>query len=420
MDLVTNGLLQSTQLAATGSLQKALNLLEPQRRRQLAVIRQLSKARANEARLLIKKCWREVFDLLGQVNNQAEASPKLKDQIVSYGEVISARLTTAALEQIGLPAVYVDARRCIVTNESHGDAKPLIEITRRLTRNLILPLLRAGKIPVLGGFIGSTRRRLTTTLGRGSSDYTATLISASLGARETQIWTDVNGVLTADPHVIRNAHSVPILSFDEAIELSRFGAKVLHPKTIQPVSEKNVPLRVFNSRAPQFPGTLICKPLDSRQRTIKALAHKKGMTVIRVTSRAATKDFSHEIGRLFRRHRVTANLLTSSPSFVSVAFEQIRALPALVRDLNELGSVIVRERRAIICCVGDGSIRGTRRAMDTLTAADPDVRWQRASNVSWVADVPQEQVASVIMALHQQIFDDVRTGSQPHCVTSRF
>jgi len=414
MDSMTDSLLLSAQMSAAGAMEKAIQLLEEQRRRHLAITQDLTRRQAGNIRSFIQGRWRELVRLLKLVNEEGTANARLKDEIVSYGEVLSARLLTAMLQRESLPAVYLDARRCIVTNRDHGKAKPLFETTWRKTRAEIIPLLKSGKIPVLGGFIASTKGGVTTTLGRGSSDYTATLISAALGARETQIWTDVDGILTADPNLIETARSVPILSFAEAAELSRFGAKVLHPKTIQPASETNVPLRVFNSRAPEFPGTLICEPLAHQRRRIKALACKTGLTMIQITTKPAfiTSGFNHLFDRIFHEHHATADIVVTSEITVSLACEQTNGLPAIVQNLKQFGSVTVAKDRAIICCVGEGWLKGAHRAMRILTAVDPGVAWYRASAVSLIADIPQERAGSIIVELHQRIFDDEPDGEK--------
>jgi len=408
MNGMTDALLLSAQMSAAGAMTEAIQLLDEQFQRHLVVTQNLPKTQAGNLQAFIQNRRRELLQLLKLVNETGTATAELKDAIVSCGEVLSAQLLSAMLRKQGLPAVYVDAGHCIVTNQDHGEAKPLFETTRRRTRGEIIPLLKSGKIPVLGGFIASTKKGVTTTLGRGSSDYTATLISAALHARETQIWTDVNGVLTADPGLIETARSVPILSFAEAAELSRFGAKVLHPKTIQPASETNVPVRVFNSQEPEFPGTLICEPLDHQRREIKALAHKTGITMIRISSKPAftTDHFSCVIDRVFQQHRATANVVATSETVVSFACEQTNALPAIVQSLKQLGSVSVTKHRAIICCVGKGWLKASARAMNTLTAVDRSVTWQRASDISLIADVPQERARALLIELHQRIFDN--------------
>src|SRR5207237_9906353 len=209
--------------------------------------------------------------------------PPRQDEIGAYGEQLSAQLLAAVLRENHLAARYVDARRCLKTDDNYGSAAPLPE-TAEAARVELMPLLESSRIPVLGGFIGSTGKGVTTTLGRGGSDYSAAIIGAALDGREIQIWTDVSGVLTADPRVVTAARTIPVLSYQEAAELAYFGAKVLHPKTIQPAVDEAIPVRVCNSRAPENAGTLLVSESEATPQTIKEIAHKDGITTVQVTS----------------------------------------------------------------------------------------------------------------------------------------
>ena len=223
MSGMTDALLASARSAAQGELNKAIALLETQITRHLAVAESLLPATQTLAFSSIKSSQQEIEAILYQLDDVRSLSPRLQDQIVSYGEQLSAKLMTLILAKHEQQAVYVDARHCILTNEEHGAAEPLLEESRELTRAALLPLLETQSIPVLGGFFAISTSGATTTLGRGSSDYTATLVGSALHARETQIWTDVDGVLSADPHLIKTTQLIPWLSYDEAAELARFG-----------------------------------------------------------------------------------------------------------------------------------------------------------------------------------------------------
>jgi len=201
-----------------------------------------------------------------------------QDAIAAYGETLCARLFTMVLEHHGIPASYVDARRCIVTDGLHGNANPLVNEVGLRTRAEVDPLVKMKRVPVLGGFIGATSTGVTTTLGRGSSDYSATLIGAALQAEEIEIWTDVDGVQTADPNLVPGTRTVPIISYDEAAQLAVLGARVMHPKMIEPVLERRIPIRVRNSRAPEQEGTRICSASESRVGVVKAIAHRMNGT----------------------------------------------------------------------------------------------------------------------------------------------
>jgi len=264
------------------------------------------------------------------------------------------------LNQHGVTARQVDARCCVITNDEHTCAAPLLDKTFSHTRNELLPLIVAGVVPVLGGFIGATVAGKTTTLGRGGSDYTAALIGAALDAREIQIWSDVTGVLTANPRVVPEAQTIERLSYGEAAELAYFGAKVLHPKTIQPAIENSIPVRICNSRAPQERGTLVGPQTETSPRTVKAIAHKTGVTTVQITSARmlGAYGFLRALFEVFDRHRTVIDVVTTSEVSVSLSLDDDSALPEIVRELEQLGTVRVEKGRAIICVVGEG-LRGT-------------------------------------------------------------
>ena len=249
-------------------------VINKQLQRHVEVAESFDLKSAEECREWIENSRHEIAALL----DASMAEIKKQDAIAAYGETLCARLFTMVLEHHGVPASYVDARRCIVTDDHHGNANPLVnEVTSR-TRAEIDPLLNMKRVPVLSGFIGSTLAGVTTTLGRGSSDYSATLIGAALHADEIQIWTDVDGVQTADPTLVSGTRTVPIISYEEAAQLAVLGARVMHARMIEPVLAEQIPIRVRNSRAPQETGTLICAASESPTGVVKAIAHRMNGT----------------------------------------------------------------------------------------------------------------------------------------------
>ncbi len=413
MSRVTNALLSSLRAAARGELSAAASSVEEHLERHLQVSRGLSAGARDDITSLIQRARREIAELLGEVAAAGAASARQQDLLASYGERLSASLLAAVLGEHGLPAAHVDARRCIVTDGEHGQARPFFAETYRRTRAELEPLLKARRVPVMGGFIGSTLDGVTTTLGRGSSDYTATLVSAALGARETQIWTDVNGVLTADPHLIETARTVPQLSYEEAEELASFGVRVLHPKMIQPAAEQQIPVRIFNSRVPEQVGTLICARTEAAAGTVKVIAHKTGMTTVEVTAPPAfvANGFLRALRRIFDRHGAALDIVASSEVGVSVACEEAGALPFIVQDLREVGSIEVKRDRAIICCVGEGvqgAPPGANELFDTL--ADISFTRHSTSGNNYVLVVDDECVGTVIRRLHYALFEHDARG----------
>jgi aspartate kinase len=332
-----------------------------------------------------------------------------QDAVVSFGEILSSALLVELLNQRGIAAQQVDARRCIITDEEHTSAAPLMDVTFARSKSELLPVIKSGVVPVLGGFIGATTQGVTTTLGRGGSDYTAALLGAALGASEIQIWTDVTGVLTADPRVVPEAQTIERLSYSEAAELAYFGAKVLHPKTIQPAIESSIPVRICNSRAPQESGTLVGPQSEASPRTVKAIAHKTGVTTVQVTSlrMLGAYGFLRALFEVFDRHRTVVDVVTTSEVSVSLSLDDASALPAIVAELERLGTVRVEPGRAILCVVGEG-LRGTPgiagRVFSTISDINVTLISQGASSINFTFAIEEERVKEAVTRLHEEFF----------------
>jgi aspartate kinase len=299
----------------------------------------------------------ELERIAGALGVLREVTPRWLDAIAATGEIVSSRLVAAALSSQGLSASWVDARRVIVTTADHTSAAPLDIETANALSATVDPLLADRKIPVIGGFVGATRHGITTTLGRGGSDYSAAIVGASLGADEIQIWTDVDGMLTADPRVVRDVRVVPHLSFAEASELAYFGAKVLHPATIQPAVSRNIPVRILNSRRPEDPvGTLITRDRPASGRPLTAVASKTGVTVVDITSTRMlmAHGFLRRIFEVFEQHRISVDVVTTSEVSVSVTIDDARRVPEAIEALQEVAEVTREDGMAVLCAVGEG------------------------------------------------------------------
>jgi aspartate kinase len=273
----------------------------------------------------------------------------------------------------------------------------------------LIPLVKSGVVPVLGGFIAATLEGVTTTLGRGGSDYTAALIGAALNVDEIQIWTDVTGVLTADPRVVPNAQTIDRLSYSEAAELAYFGAKVLHPKTIQPAIENSIPVRICNSRRPHERGTLVGPQSETSPRAVKAIAHKTGVTIVQITSARmlGAYGFLRALFEVFERHRTVVDVVTTSEVSVSLSLDEANALPAIVEELQQLGTVAIEKGRAIICVVGEG-LRGTPgiagRVFGTISDINVSLISQGASSINFTFVIGEERVKEAVIRLHNEFF----------------
>lgn len=406
----TDSLITSVHKAIQGDTRGAARSLDSDLERHLEIANELLEPQPRAAFVSIvgdaRSKIRQLHKIIGA---HPVTSPPLQDEIVAYGEQLSSQLLTAVLRQKGLKARYVDARNCVKTDDVYGNAAPRPETTAA-TQTEIRPLLHAAQVPVLGGFIGSTERGVTTTLGRGGSDYTAALVGAALDAREIEIWTDVSGVLTADPRIVPEAQTIRVLSYQEAAELAYFGAKVLHPKTIQPAVDKRIPVRVCNSRAPTEGGTLIVSEPEATPRTIKAIAHKGGITTLQVTSARmlGAYGFLRALFEIFDRHHTAVDVVTTSEVSVSLSIDDASTLPELIPDLEQLGKVEVEENRTIISVVGEG-LRSTpgiaARVFSVINDINVSMISVGASSVNLTFMVDESRAAEAITRLHKVCFE---------------
>lgn len=407
---VTDALLQSVRLASDGDAGAGMAQLDPQLDRHLVIAADLLEGEARRGmEAAVEAARAELADLLRIVRAHPGTRLPLQDEIVAFGERLSSRLTAEVLQAGGITATAVDARECILTTEEHTQGVPLPGPTRARTRSKLRPLIEEGVVPVLGGFIAAAESGATTTLGRGGSDYSAAIFGAALEAREIQIWTDVTGFLTADPRVVRDARPLARLSYAEAAELAFFGAKVLHPKTIQPAVETGIPVRVCNSRQPELPGTLIDAASEPTPGGVKAIAHKPGISLLQVTSTRmlGAYGFLRALFEVFEKHRTGVDIVTTSEVSVSLSVEDTRRLPAIIEDLQALGSVRVSHGNAIICIVGEGieNISGVAaRVFGTIGDINVVLISQGASSINLTFVVKEEHVAEAVTRLHAAFF----------------
>src|SRR5690606_11234047 len=307
------------------------------------------------------------------------------------------------------PVVWADPRALIVTDDNFTAAAPSVEETARSVRETLGPAVAQGRVVVTGGFVAATPQGITTTLGRGGSDYSAALIGAALDAEEIQIWTDVDGMLTADPRVVSDPSLVPYLSFAEAAELAYFGAKVLHPKTIQPAAARNIPVRILNTFRPASPGTLIADGLGGNGNSVTALACKKGITVITITSTGMLMAYGYlrRLFEVFERYRTPVDVVSTSEVSVSVTIDDRTHLDAIVEGLSAFADVTVTYPLALVAVVGDryaGEPEAFARGVRALEGLPLRLVSQAAArrNVTLVLD--EADLASAMTRLHAAFF----------------
>ena len=349
---------------------------------------------------------------LDTIQQRGTGEPAALDAVAATGELLSSRLIAAAMSARGLDAAWVDARDCVMTDDRYTSAAPLGDETNAACQRVLGPVIESGVVPVLGGFIGRAPDGSTTTLGRGGSDYSASLVGAALGADEIQIWTDVDGMLSADPRIVYDAEVVGHLSFSEASELAYFGAKVLHPSTIFPAVSRSIPVRILNSRRPEAKGTLITADPPAGTRPFAALACKRGITVIDITSTRMlmAHGFLVRVFEAFERHETAVDVVTTSEVSVSVTIDDNRRGPDIVAELLEFAEVTVEEQMAILTVVGDRLATNSTlaaRIIGAMTGFPLRMISQAASRRNVTIVLPEASLAPAMMHLHRELFGSV-------------
>jgi aspartate kinase len=345
--------------------------------------------------------FQELSELVRGLAILGELTPRSIDAVSSFGERLSSEIVAMALE-----AKHVDSRQVIVTDERHTQAAPLYAET-----NAKLSGVQWGAISVMGGFIGATRAGVTSTLGRGGSDFTASIVGAGIDAEEIQIWTDVDGMLSADPTVMPGGRRVKSISFAEAAELAYFGAKVLHPSTVLPAIEKNIPVLILNSRRPKVDGTRITAEGPETKSPAKSIASKKNITVVNIqsTRMLMAHGFLRRIFEVFDRHETPVDMIATSEVSVSLTIDNTAHLEAIARELREFSEVEIEDSNAIVCLVGDnirwqaGIAHRVFRALDSI-----NVRMisQGASLRNLGVVVAQKDLREATERLHNEFFAD--------------
>lgn len=410
MSGVTDALLKMASDAAAARLLEAMATVAELRVRHIAAIEALIST--EECRALVAAITEQLDQLEGVLKALAairEVSPRMLDIVAATGELLSSRLIAAALVNAGLPGEWVDARRAIVTNDEHTRAVPLVGETNAALRASVASLVEAGRIPVLGGFVGATPDGHTTTLGRGGSDYSGALVGAGIGAQEIQIWTDVDGMLTADPRVVSQPRLVPRLSFAEAAELAYFGAKVLHPSTILPAVEHDIPVRILNSRKPDRAGTVITAVSAADATPVTAFACKRDVTVVDITSSRMLMayGFLRQVFEVFEKFRTAVDVVTTSEVSVSMTVDDRRHLDSIVAALKAFGEVSVEPEMALVCAVGD-RLRGEpaigARVVGVLEEVPLRMISQAASRRNITVIMRQSDLPHAMQRLHEEFF----------------
>lgn len=413
----TNELIAIAEQAARGQLIGAVRNVHALRERHLQQAETLlgDTAQCAEVCSDMSVLFDELASLAEALSVLGDLTPRSLDTIAATGERLSSVLVAEAFRKLGLPAEHVDAREVMITDDQFTRAEPQPEAIAEAARRVLMPLVRAGKVPVLGGYIGSTQTtRVTTTLGRGGSDYSASLIGAALRADAIEIWTDVDGMLTADPRVVNGAQLIERIGFEEASELASFGAKVLHPNTIAPAVVLGIPVVVLNSKRPDGAGTLIA--FDAPRRPVTAIAGKRDIALIKVRTprMLMTEGFMRTLFGVFEARRTPVDVVATSEVSVSLTVDESSPLETLVGDLRELGDVSIERGRGIVAIVGAGLSDGggaMARALQTIGDVHVHMLSLSATGINLTVVVDGDQVHPMMQRLHAAFFEGPATRS---------
>ncbi len=413
MSGVTDALLRATAAAWRTLDSNPMELLDPHFDRHVEAAESLlTGSRQGEFLRSLSDAREEIVHLLRTIRAYRGVLAPLQDEIVSFGERLSSRLLAEFLVERGTPGRPVDARRCIVTDEAFTRATPLLRETFDRTRSELEPVIADGVVPVLGGFIGATTDGATTTLGRGGSDYSGTLVGAALGAHEVQIWTDVSGIYSADPRLVANVRRIERISYAEATDLALYGAKVLHPKTIEPVEQLGIPVSIRNTFSPANGHSIVSRDSAVANGEIGAVTHRTGVSVVRFTPETAlsTSRLMGEAAEVFEENGVPIEHIAASRAGVSVTVEEGDSLDFALRRLERSGQVELTRHVAVICLVGnfgDGGSEVCRTVTETLAGFDARSLHPHPSPNARLFLVAESVVGDAVRALHR------------HCVESR-
>ena len=410
MAKVTDLLLSAASAAGRGDKSGALAIGARLRHRHIDTSAALLQAeRCVRVQQVLHQEFDALDDLLRGIAAVGELTPRTNDLVVSFGERLSSKMMAETLEQRGLQGAHVDARSCIVTDASYGKAVPQEAAIESKLAAIVLPLIEAGKTPVMGGFIGSTTDGVTTTLGRGGSDFTAALVGGGMHAGAIEIWTDVNGIMTTDPRICPDALRVKTISFEEAAELAYFGAKVLHPATILPAVQKSIPVWVLNSRNPENEGTKITAMAARCASPFKSIAAKKKLTIIDVVASRMLMSHGYlkAVFDVFDKYKCAIDMVSTSEVSISLTVDSNQQLPEICAELAKIADVKMEGHKALVCLVGE-DIRGHNGIAGQVFSAISHVNVrmisQGASEINMSFMIDEEDVEEAVRSLHNHFF----------------
>lgn len=417
MSGVTNSLIKAGEKAVARDLKAALAEVQSIRKKHDEAIDQALGSDADFAKKVkqsLEPHFEELEIILKGVSYLGELSKRSVDAISGMGELLSSKVVAAIAEHEGTASIWVDAREVMATDDTFGKAVPLNDDIQKNAAAKMAKPAKDGKIVITQGFIGATEKGITTTLGRGGSDYSAAIFGAVLHADEIQIWTDVDGMMTSDPRLVPEAEVISEVGFQEAAELAYFGAKVLHPLTIKPAIEQGIPVRILNTMRPDNPGTIIkadedIDRADADTRPICAIAAKKGITALFISSfkMLMAHGFLSQVFDIFDRYSTSIDLIATSEVSVSLTLDNTDQLDSIIRDLKELGDVRMLTDVSIVSVVGrqfreQSGIAG--EVFSALTNVNIIMISGGASDINLSFVVSNEDAEKSIKQLHKHFF----------------
>jgi aspartate kinase len=412
---VTNALLRLATSSQIAGRDQALEQAEQLRTRHRKIAHELFSGDVLfTVQSQIDAMFDELRDIVKSVSILGELTDRSRDTFAGFGERLSTLLLTHCLRREGVPAVLVQAGDVMITDADYTKAVPQFDVINKKAKEVFLPLLQSRQIVVTQGFIGATPGGIATTIGRGGSDYSAAIFGAALGVEEIQIWTDVDGVMTSDPSLIKDARVIDVMSFREAAELAYFGAKVLHPATIQPAVRENIPVRVLNSRRPDLPGTVIVREgSTSRTNAVTSIAYKEGITLVTITSTRMLMmhGFLARIFDIFAAHRKSVDVVATSEVTISLTVDNTIGLDEIFEEIREIADVERKDNQAIFCVVGE-NLRSKKGVISRMFAVleENDIAVELislgASEVNVTAVISGKDIRRTAEVLHREFFPE--------------
>ena len=409
---VTDLLSRAITAAAAGDRERIeAELSDLERRHRWALAAVEGPRLRHDLSLEVDALFEELRQLFRSVRILGEGTPRAADALLAFGEILSTRILVAALRDRGLPARWVDPREVMITSARHGAAEPDLDAIETRARAALAPLVEAGEIPVLGGFVGTSPQGVTTTLGRGGSDTSAAALGSALCAEEIQIWTDVDGLMSADPKLVPAARRLEAVSFGEAAELAYYGARVLHPASIAPAVRRGIPVRILNSMRPEGPGTRIEAEGGAASPPIASVASRAGVCTLRITGRGMRVDpgFLPRTLAALEREGCLWDLVVSSEVGVTLALQGGGDPQGLARALAADARVEIASARAIVCVVGaalahDPAVRV--RVLSSLAEWEPELVAMGGSGSSAAAVISDSRLEECVRGLHRRFFEE--------------